>query len=88
MRPFRVFLATASLCLSLFPAVAQVKESGGDSGKAAGKSAWLTLSPEQKAQTLAFADPYRDYLRHAKSAALSEAELTRLAHAARFEDFT
>jgi aspartyl aminopeptidase len=35
-----------------------------------------------------FAEPYKDYLRHAKSAALSDAELVRLAHAAGFADLT
>jgi len=35
-----------------------------------------------------FADPYKDYLRHAKSASLSDRELTRLAHEAGFVDFT
>jgi aspartyl aminopeptidase len=59
-----------------------------DTGKVAAKSAWLMLSPEQKTQTMEFAEPFKDYLRHAKSAALSDAELVRLAHAAGFEDFT
>jgi aspartyl aminopeptidase len=78
-----VFLCVLSLCCS-----AQVKDPGTDLGKVATKSAWLTLTPEQKTQMFAFADPYKDYLRHAKSAALSETELTRLAHTAGFEDFT
>jgi len=70
--------------------VVAVQGNGQDSGpgKVAAKSAWLTLTPGQRAQTLAFADPYKDYLRHAKSASLSEAELIRLAHQAGFEDFT
>jgi aspartyl aminopeptidase len=78
----------ASIALNR-PAAA-FQESGEDvgSGKVAAKSAWLMLTPEQKAQTLQFAPPYKDYLRHAKSASLSEAELIRLAHAASFEDFS
>ena len=46
------------------------------------------LTPDQKTEVMHFADPYKDYLRHAKSAELSDAELVRLAHAAGFEDFT
>ena len=66
---------------------AQVKDNGTDTGKVAAKSAWLTLTADEKALALQFAEPYKDYLRHAKSASLSEAELIRLAHAAGFEDF-
>ena len=77
-----LFVALISLAFS-----AQAQDAVGDTGKVAGKSAWLKLSPEQKAQTFEFAHPYEDYLRHAKSAALSEAELIRLAKAAGFEEF-
>jgi len=77
-----LFAALISLAFS-----AQAQDAVGDTGKVAGKSAWLKLSPEQKAQTFEFAHPYEDYLRHAKSAALSEAELIRLAKAAGFEEF-
>src|SRR5580658_11339654 len=76
------------LCALSATCCAQVKDTLTDSGKVAAKSAWLSLTPEQKAQTFAFAEPYKDYLRHAKSASLSEFELIRLAHAAGFEDFT
>jgi len=58
------------------------------SGKVAPESAWLTLSAGDKAAVMAFAEPYKDYLRHAKSAALSDAELVRLAKTAGFEEFT
>ena len=78
----------AFLCVLSVSCLAQVRDGGADSGKVAAKSAWLTLTAEQKNQTLQFAEPYKDYLRHAKSAALSETELIRLAHAAGFEDFT
>jgi aspartyl aminopeptidase len=57
-------------------------------GRVAAKSAWLTLSQDQRAQVFHFAEPYKDYLRHAKSASLSERELTRLATASGFVDFT
>jgi aspartyl aminopeptidase len=59
-----------------------------DSGKVAAKSAWLLLSQEERTSALKFAEDYKEYLRHAKSATMSEAELIRLARAARFEDFT
>ena len=80
-------LAAASLstlCIAQEPA----PDLSSDSGKVADKSAWLTLTPDQKAEVMRFAEPYKDYLRHAKSAALSDLELVRLAHAAGFEDFT
>lgn len=57
-------------------------------GKVAARSAWLTLTPQQKSDVFAFAEPYKDYLRHAKSAGLSTAEFLRLAKAAGFTDFT
>jgi aspartyl aminopeptidase len=59
-----------------------------ESGKVAPVSAWLTLSAGDRTAVMAFAEPYKDYLRHAKSAALSDAELVRLARAAGFEEFT
>ena len=73
--------------LSLFCS-AQTKDMSNDTGKVATKSAWLTLTAEQKNQVMQFAEPYKDYMRHAKSAALSAAELIRLGHAAGFVDFT
>jgi len=57
-------------------------------GRVASKSAWLTLSTAQRDQVFRFAEPYKDYLRHAKSAALSARELSRLATSAGFQDFT
>ena len=78
-------IVLAALTLSCF---AQTKDTGNDAGKVAAKSAWLTLTPDQKKQVMQFAEPYKDYMRHAKSAALSAAELIRLAHAAGFADFT
>src|SRR5271156_3045220 len=84
-QPSRFIVAATLLSVSC---LAQVADSGTDSGKVAAKSAWLTLTPEQKTEVMHFADPYKDYLRHAKSAELSDAELVRLGHAAGFEDFT
>ncbi|QEE28758.1 peptidase M18 [Terriglobus albidus] len=57
-------------------------------GKVASKSVWLTLTPQQKSDVFAFAEPYKDYLRHAKSAGLSTAEFLSLAKAAGFTEFT
>jgi aspartyl aminopeptidase len=74
--------ALPALCL------AQAKDPEADTGKVAAKSAWLTITPDQKSDVQQFAEPFKDYLRHAKSAALSAAELIRLAHAAGFQDFT
>lgn len=76
------------LCALSASCFAQVKDASADSGKVAARSAWLSLTPDQKTQTFAFAEPYKDYLRHAKSASLSESELIRLAHSSGFEDFT
>jgi len=81
--PSAMVLAALSLTCS-----AQTKDAGSDAGKVAAKSAWLTLTPVQKGQVMQFAEPFKDYMRHAKSAALSAAELIRLAHAAGFEDFS
>jgi len=80
-----------TLSLSLFLCAASLSAQVNDQpldGKVAAKSAWLQLTPEQRTETMHFAEPFKDYLRHAKSAALSAAELIRLARAAGFEDFT
>ena len=82
-----VVLLALAVCWFCHPAWAG-QESDSGNGKVAAKSAWLTLTPEQKTEVFQFAEPYKDYLRHAKSAALSAAELIRLAHAAGFADFT
>jgi aspartyl aminopeptidase len=81
--PSAIFLAALSI-----PCSAQTKDTGDDAGKVASKSAWITLTAEQRNQVMQFAEPYKDYMRHAKSAALSAGELMRLAHAAGFEDFS
>jgi aspartyl aminopeptidase len=52
------------------------------------KSSWLLLSAEQRKQVEAFAEGYKAYLRVAKSARLSNAELLRQARAAGFVDFS
>ena len=69
-------------------AAQQAAEGAGDTGKVAARSAWLTLTAGQKDEVMRFAEPYKDYLRHAKSAMLSEAELVRLARAAGFALYT
>jgi aspartyl aminopeptidase len=79
----------STLALVSFFAVSSFgQNSDPDAGKVAPKSAWLTLNPDQRGQVMHFAEPYKDYLRHAKSAALSDSELVRLARAAGFQDFT
>jgi aspartyl aminopeptidase len=86
LRSFAALSLLSALCFAQEPSPAA--DSSADTGKVAAKSAWLMLTPEQKTEVMHFADPYKDYLRHAKSAELSDAELVRLAHAAGFEDFT
>jgi len=84
-----LFLVSVLSCPLLCVAgVAQNAGPAPDTGKVAAKSAWLSLSPAQKAEVMHFAEPYKDYLRHAKSASLSNAELMRLARAAGFQEFT
>ncbi len=57
-------------------------------GSVAGKSAWLMLSPEQKAQVFQFAEPYKSYLRQARSSGLSTSEFLKLAKESGFVEFT
>jgi aspartyl aminopeptidase len=80
--------ALAIVFLLSLPCIAQPPEGAASSGQVAEKSAWLNLSAEQKRQVMQFAEPYKDYLRHAKSARLSAADLIRLANDAGFEEFT
>jgi aspartyl aminopeptidase len=84
----RTLYFAALLCVLSGLCSAQIKDQGTDSGKVAAKSAWVTLTAEQKAKTFEFAAPFKDYLRHAKSASLSATELIRLAQAAGFTEFT
>lgn len=80
-------IAACSLLAATF-ASAQSPADATDTGKVAARSAWLSLTPDQKTEVFHFADPYKDYLRHAKSAWLSDRELIRLAHESGFQDFT
>jgi aspartyl aminopeptidase len=52
------------------------------------KSGWQLLTPAQRDQVFRFADDYKSYLQVARSAGLSNREVTRLAKAAGFADFT
>ena len=52
------------------------------------KSAWETLQPGQKDQVFQFAEGYKSYLNVARSALTSTREVTRLARAAGFSEFT
>ena len=85
-------MRTASVAAIVLMAASSVALLGQDQlnldGKVAAKSAWLTLTSEQKSQVFQFAEPYKDYLRHAKSAGLSTAEFLKLAHSAGFAEFT
>ncbi len=79
----------ALAALLLLPTLAHAQDPAANpDGRVAPKSAWLTLSAAQREQVFRFSDPYKDYLRHAKSAALSARELSHLAAAAGFQDFT
>ncbi|WP_263415857.1 zinc-binding metallopeptidase family protein [Terriglobus albidus] len=80
-------LAVIFAPLAALPLAAQEASLNPD-GKVAARSAWLTLTAQQKSDVFAFAEPYKDYLRHAKSAGLSTAEFLRLAKAAGFSEFT
>jgi aspartyl aminopeptidase len=68
-------------------AVATLAESEG-SVWATKKSAWLLLKPGQREQVFQFADDYKAYMRVAKTALASTSEVTRLAKAAGFTEFT
>ena len=52
------------------------------------KSAWETLQPGQKDQVFQFAEGYKSYLTAARSALTSTREVTRLAKAAGFSEFS
>jgi aspartyl aminopeptidase len=52
------------------------------------KSGWLLLTGDQHNQVIQFADQYKQYLRVARSAELSNREVMRLARAAGFIEFT
>ena len=84
----RALLPVALVCAVSTATPAHAKDAENDAGKVAAKSAWLALTPDERTATFAFSDPFKDYLRRAKSAALSAAELTRLARSAGFEEFT
>lgn len=80
-------LASALLFICL-PVALQAQEANDVVGAVAAKSAWLTLTPAQKAEVMQFAEPYKAYLRQAKSAGLSDAALTALAQQNGFVPFT
>jgi aspartyl aminopeptidase len=80
--PFLLLLATPLIIRAQSTA-----PSNNDSGKVAAHSAWFQLSPQDRATTMDFAEHFKDYLRHAKSASLSNAELGRLAREAGFEEY-
>lgn len=75
------------LILAAITAVAVFAESEG-SVWATKKSAWLLLKPGQRDQVFQFSDDYKSYMRVAKTVLASTAEVTRLAKAAGFTEFT
>src|SRR5262245_62357380 len=75
------------LILAAITAVTLFAESEG-SVWATKKSAWLLLKPGQREQVFQFADEYKAYMRVGKTALASTAEVTRLAKAAGFAEFT
>jgi len=52
------------------------------------KSGWLLLAGDQRGQVFQFADQYKQYMSVARTAELSNREITRLAKAAGFVEFT
>ncbi len=52
------------------------------------KSGWLLLSGDQRSQVFQFAEQYKQYMSVARTAELSNREVTRLAKAAGFVEFT
>jgi len=84
----RVKTAILFALLSVPSIGSRAQQSAHADGAVAAKSAWLMLSPEQKTQVFQFAEPYKSYLRQAKSAGLSTTELLKLAKEAGFVEFT
>ena len=74
--------------LLLVPVVGSRAQQPAYTDGAVAESAWLMLSPEQKTQVFQFAEPYKAYLRQAKSAGLSTSEFLKLAKEAGFVEFT
>jgi aspartyl aminopeptidase len=84
----RLFLSLMLLMAAAFaPAHSAAQGVNNENGKVAPRSAWLELSPADRTAVEEYAGHFKDYLRHAKSAALSNAELIRLAAAAGFEEY-
>lgn len=75
------------LILATMTAVASLAESEG-SVWATKKSAWLLLKAGQREQVFQFAEDYKAYIRVGKTALSSTSEVTRLAKAAGFVEFT
>jgi aspartyl aminopeptidase len=89
-RPMLTTALRTVLAATLLPACALplFAENAADTGKVAAGSAWLTLDAKAREGVEQLAGNFKDYLRVAKSAALSDAELMRQAKAAGFTLFT
>src|SRR5919201_493298 len=79
-----------ALALSVFLATVTARSADAPEGSvwATKKSGWLLLKPGQCEQVLQFAEEYKAYMRIARTALTSTAEVTRLAKAAGFSEFT
>jgi aspartyl aminopeptidase len=82
VRGFAVFLLIVSVV------AARAADPPEGSVWAAKKSGWLLLKPGQREQVTQFAEEYKAYMRVAKTALTSTAEVTRLAKADGFTEFT
>ena len=72
-------------CVILVSALAMAQKGGAWESK---KSGWLLLTGDQRSQVFQFADQYKQYMSVARTAELSTREVTRLAKAAGFVEFT
>src|SRR5580658_10119857 len=68
--------------------MAQEKEKEKEGAWAKKKPAWVLLSPEERTLAQNFAEEYKSYLNVARSALTSTREVTRLAKASGFTEFT
>ncbi|MGB7330300.1 MAG: peptidase M18 [Terriglobales bacterium] len=79
-------LAGWGLCCAMLGSTLALAQKGGVWESK--KSGWLLLTGNQRNQVFQFADQYKQYLSIARSAELSNREVTRLAKAAGFLEFT
>src|SRR5215471_19481855 len=83
----RKFIISTLVCLAAASLAAQDAKPAGSVWETR-KSAWEQLQPGQKDQVFQFAEGYKSYMNVARSALTSTREVTRLAKAAGFSEFT